>query len=101
MISGNLNQVTTGTRLVAHCTWKMSLVGADHRKVILVVVTMVLVMAGNGATKTVNVLLAVRGGTLPSVTIVVNRPAVPAGVAIQVMMPLLLIKAPAGELVRT
>lgn len=101
IISGNGTQPMSGGRLVVHPTWNWSLVGADHRKVTLVVVTVVLVMAGNGATKTVNVLLAVKGGTLPSLTTVVNRAALPAGTAlVQVMTPLLLIEAPAGELVR-
>src|ERR1017187_9786664 len=99
MIPGNGVQMMTGVRLVVHSTSNWSLVGADHRKVTLVVVTAVLVMAGNGATKTVNVLLAVKGGTPPSLAIVVNRAALPAGIAfVQVMTPLLLIEAPAGEL---
>ena len=42
MIPGNCVQKMTGTRLVVHSTLNWSLVGADHRKVTLVVVTVVL-----------------------------------------------------------
>ena len=88
-------------RLVVHCTWNWSLVGADQRKVRLVEVTMMLVMAGNGATKTVNVLVALADGTPLSVTRVVNRAARPDGVAfVPVMTPLVLIEALAGGLTR-
>src|ERR1017187_10131521 len=77
MIPGNCAQPMSGGRVVVRSTWNWSLVGADHRKVTLVAVTVVLVMAGNGATKPVNVLLAVKGGTPPSLTTVVNRAALP------------------------
>ena len=76
------------------------MVGADHFKTRFVAVTVTFVMDGSGATKMVNLLLAVKGGELLSVTRVMNCAASPGGETfVQVMMPLLML-VPAGAFMR-
>ena len=82
-------------RLVVHSTWNKSFFEADHRRVTLLVVAVALVMTGVGRTKTVKALVAPAGGKPSSVTTVVNVNALPAsaGPGVQVIMPLVVIRA--------
>ena len=82
-------QTTGGARLVDQRTWNVSLVGADQDNTTLVAVTVMLVMDGSGATKTVKLFVALKGGTPLSVTTVVITFVVPAcaSTGVHVMTP--------------